>query len=287
MGKSMEFDPREIESLLRRPVEELSEGQREKLAAYYRRKPPRGWRAHLKAGQEVDYLGTTATVSSVSEDRVVLVRKGFVPKKKPVVEEEAGWTMSGEAYQKFDVWPGSFGAHPGSITAQKIAVLEDYVLVIAGHERALDVGANHGALSFWLAGLGYTVDAYEPDPQHFARLSANVGVWGWPPNDRDAGVLVHNRGPDSRYQVILSLSVAHHQWRQMRHYGELPIDSYMALARWYRDRALPGCRLCLELPLPGDPVLEKVVALITLGFRETASRRTFSDTRCLYVLDLP
>ena len=42
------------------------------------------------------------------------------------------------------------------------------------HKRAADIGGNLGLHSIIMSKLGYTVDVYEPDPNHFKLLKKNV-----------------------------------------------------------------------------------------------------------------
>lgn len=210
-----------------------------------------------------------------------------------------------ERYQHFEMAAARVVAAPGSVLDRKLAVLAGLLQPV--RRRALDVGANEGAVSIWLAQRGYQVDALELDPFLYTKLMTNVSeFWSGVPHyqaSRAAPAILgspvqpYQREADilgRTYDLILSLSVAHHQWRVMRN---ADVDGYCAVADWYTARATPGTRLLLELPGRGDPTLDKIPVFDPIGlihelcargwnWEPLTLRQTFSETRWLYVLEL-
>lgn len=57
-------------------------------------------------------------------------------------------------------------------------IFDFYEVNCARYRRALDVGANIGVHSILMARLGWAVQAFEPDPNHYQALRRNVAEHG-------------------------------------------------------------------------------------------------------------
>ena len=103
------------------------------------------------------------------------------------------------------------------------------------YNSVADLGANIGLHSIVLSKLGYTVDSYEPDPEHLSRINHNISLNNVHPNIIPAAVSIHD-GTTEFTRVVGNTTGSHLSGAKDDPYGELekfsvPTRSFKTILR--------------------------------------------------------
>lgn len=114
----------------------------------------------------------------------------------------------------------------GNVSSRNLFDLDEliifcfYLLNKNRYKRVADIGANLGLHSIVLAKLGYTVDAYEPEDEHFMQLQGNMGLNQVNVNLNKVGVS-NKKGIANFTKVLGNTTGSHISGSKTNPYGDL------------------------------------------------------------------
>lgn len=94
----------------------------------------------------------------------------------------------------------------------------------ARYRRVLDVGANIGVHSIIMAKLGWTVLAFEPDPDHYTHLLRHVLANGVTDLVIPYAFALSNQAGDAKFTRVLDNTTASHLAGARAHHG--PVEEF-------------------------------------------------------------
>lgn len=111
----------------------------------------------------------------------------------------------------------------------ELIIFNFYLLNRHRYKRVADIGANLGLHSIVLAKLGYSVDAYEPEDEHFVQLQNNMDLNQVNINLNKAGV--SNRTGVANFTKVLGNTTGSHiSGSKLNPYGKLEFKEIPLLA---------------------------------------------------------
>lgn len=102
----------------------------------------------------------------------------------------------------------------------ELLIFSFYKRNINRYKRVADLGANIGLHSILLSKLGFTVDSFEPDPEHLKRIDININLNNVAPNIIPAAVSIDD-GNTEFTRVVGNTTGSHLSGAKEDPYGEL------------------------------------------------------------------
>ncbi len=102
----------------------------------------------------------------------------------------------------------------------ELLIFSFYRKNITRYKTVADLGANIGLHSIFLSKLGFTVDSFEPDPDHLNRIELNINLNNVTPNIIPAAVSVDD-GVTEFTRVVGNTTGSHLSGAKDNPYGEL------------------------------------------------------------------
>ncbi|QNJ30607.1 methyltransferase/ FkbM family domain protein [Synechococcus sp. PROS-9-1] len=102
----------------------------------------------------------------------------------------------------------------------ELIIFSFYQKNIHRYKSVADLGANIGLHSISLSKLGFSVDSYEPDPEHLERIKLNIGLNNVTPNIIAAAVSIDD-GETEFTRVVGNTTGSHLSGAKDEPYGEL------------------------------------------------------------------
>ena len=117
---------------------------------------------------------------------------------------------------RFYVRPGTTDRKVLPEVVERLAYVRPDFLDLEADDRWLDLGANIGAFTVLAASRGAEVRAFEPEPENFALLEANVQVNGLRAELHDAAVTAKDAGTAPLYLCSGAYNRYRHTLRPVR-----------------------------------------------------------------------
>ena len=114
----------------------------------------------------------------------------------------------------------------GAINSTHLFGLDEFLIFsfyrknINRYKAVADLGANIGLHSILLSKLGFTVDSFEPDPEHLKRIELNINLNGVAPNIIPAAVSIDD-GQTEFTRVVGNTTGSHLSGSKEDPYGDL------------------------------------------------------------------
>lgn len=102
----------------------------------------------------------------------------------------------------------------------ELLIFSFYRTNISRYKAVADLGANIGLHSIFLSKLGFTVDSFEPDPEHLKRINININLNNVAPNIIPAAVSLDD-GVTEFTRVVGNTTGSHLSGAKDDPYGEL------------------------------------------------------------------
>ena len=102
----------------------------------------------------------------------------------------------------------------------ELLIFSFYQSNITRYKSVADLGANIGLHSICLSKLGFTVDSFEPDPEHLKRIELNMNLNNVAPNIIPAAVSIED-GETEFTRVVGNTTGSHLSGAKDDPYGEL------------------------------------------------------------------
>ena len=102
----------------------------------------------------------------------------------------------------------------------ELLIFSFYRKNITRYKTVADLGANIGLHSIFLSKLGFTVDSFEPDPEHLKRIEFNINLNNVAPNIIPAAVSLED-GATEFTRVVGNTTGSHLSGAKADPYGEL------------------------------------------------------------------